>query len=82
MVSVELIKKAKDMRKVYLLSSFIQNEDTELFDITETIGVYLTLEEAEAAIPPQSETVDGYYIEAYIFLKTEIQLVCVKSYKE
>jgi hypothetical protein len=80
MVSVELIEKA--MRKVYLLKSFIQNENTELFDTTENIGVYLTLAEAEAAIPPQSDTVDGYYIEAYIFLKTEIELVCVKSYKE
>jgi len=82
MVSVELIEKATAMRKVYLLKSFIQNENTELFDTTENIGVYLTLAEAEAAIPPQSDTVDGYYIEAYIFLKTEIELVCVKSYKE
>jgi hypothetical protein len=82
MGSVELIEKAIAMRKVYLLKSFIQNENTELFDTTENIGVYLTLAEAEAAIPPQSDTVDGYYIEAYIFLKTEIELVCVKSYKE
>jgi len=81
-VSVELIEKATAMRKVYLLKSFIQNENTELFDTTENIGVYLTLAEAEAAIPARSETVDGYYIEAYIFLKTEIELVCVKSYKE
>ena len=56
MVSVELIEKATAMRKVYLLKSFIQNENTELFDTTENIGVYLTQAEAEAAMAAASPT--------------------------
>jgi hypothetical protein len=82
MVSVELIEKAIAMQKVYLLKSFVENESTGMFKSTNPIGVYLTQAEAEAAIPARSETVDGYYIEAYTLLKTEIELVCVKSYKE
>ena len=70
------------MQKVYLLQSFVEAKSTGMFKSTKQIGVYLTQAEAEAAIPERSDTVDGFFIEAYTLLKSEIELVCVKSYKE